>query len=349
LPLPRGWGVQARPQNAVVVAPQACLSRRLRVKRVAITGISGYLGTQILKLLDQDKDVETVVGIDIRPPNYSTGKLKFVSRDVREPLIDIFAQNKVDSAFHLAFVVPPHTAVDAHGINIGGSQSFLSACEATSVEALFYQSSHTVYGANADNPALISEDQPLRPTPDFPYGQDKAEVDLMFQEYAKTHPKQSVTIVRVVAVTGPQAGPSGLNVLFMPMTMYVRGCDPEWQFIFEDDLARLDVSLVKERKSGVFNAGAEGSVRYREMLGFTGKPSLGLPGWLWRIMVSVGWTLHIQRKSQVGGLEFMKYPILVSTEKLAKTTNFKFTMNSRDALKSFMDANKVGGKSAKAA
>jgi len=319
------------------------------VKRVAITGISGYLGTQILKLLDQDKDVEAVVGIDIRPPNYSTGKLKFISRDVREPLIDIFAQNKVDSAFHLAFVVPPHTAVDAHGINIGGSQSFLSACEATSVEALFYQSSHTVYGAHPDNPSLITENQPLRPVPAFPYGADKAEVDQMFQEYAKTHPKQSVTIVRVVAVTGPQAGPSGLNVLFMPMTMYVRDCDPEWQFIFEDDLARLDVSLVKERKSGVFNAGAEGSVRYREMLSFTGKPSLGLPGWLWRIMVSVGWTLHIQRKSQVGGLEFMKYPILVSTEKLAKTTNFKFTMNSRDALKSFMDANKVGAKSSKPA
>ena len=165
----------------------------------------------------------------------------------------------------------------------------------------------------------------------------------MFQEYVKTHPKQSVTIVRVVAVTGPRAGPSGLNVLFLPVTMYVRGCDPEWQFIYEDDLAKLDVYLVKERKSGVFNAGAEGSVRYREMLGFTGKPSLGLPAWLWKPLISVGWKLHIQRKSQVGGLEFMKYPILVSTEKLAKTTNFKFTMNSRDALKSFMDANMVGG------
>jgi UDP-glucose 4-epimerase len=317
------------------------------VKRVAITGISGYLGTQILKLLDQDKDVESVVGIDIRPPNYSTGKLKFISRDVREPMIDIFAQNKIDSAFHLAFVVPPHTAVDAHGINIHGSESFLHACEATAVEALFYQSSHTVYGAHPDNPPLITEDQPLRPVPEFPYGADKAEVDKMFQEYAKTHPKQSVTIVRVVAVTGPQAGPSGLNVLFLPITIYVRGCDPEWQFIFEDDLARLDVSLVKARKSGVFNAGAEGSVKYREMLSFTGKPSLGLPAWLWAIMVSVGWKLHIQRKSQVGGLQFMKYPILVSTEKLAKTTDFKFTMDSREALKSYMDAHNVGGETAK--
>jgi UDP-glucose 4-epimerase len=131
--------------------------------------------------------------------------------------------------------------------------------------------------------------------------------------------------------------------------MYVRGCDPEWQFIYEDDLARLDVTLVKERKSGVFNAGAEGSVTYREMLGFTGKPSLGLPAWLWKPLISIGWKLHIQRKSQAGGLEFMRYPIMVSTEKLAKTSNFKFTMNSRDALKSFMDANKVGGKAAKPA
>ena len=319
------------------------------MKRIVITGISGYLGTQILKLLDQDKDVEAVVGIDIRPPNYSTNKLKFYSRDVREPIIDIFAQNKVDSAFHLAFVVPPHTAVDAHDINIRGSQSFLHACEATGVEALFYQSSHTVYGAHPDNPSLITEDQPLRPVREFPYGTDKAEVDQMFQEYMKAHPKQSVTIVRVVAVTGPAAGPSGLNVLFLPVTMYVRGCDPEWQFIYEDDLARLDVTLVKERKSGVFNAGAEGSVRYREMLGFTGKPSLGLPAWLWKPLISIGWKLHIQRKSQAGGLEFMRHPIMLSTEKLAKTTNFKFTMNSRDALKSFMDANKVGTKTAKPA
>ncbi len=316
------------------------------MKSVVITGISGYLGTEILKLLDQDKDVETVVGIDIKPPHYSTSKLKFYKRDVREPLIDIFAQNKVDSAFHLAFVVPPHSAVDAHGINIGGSRSFLQACEATSVEALFYQSSHTVYGAHRDNPALITEDQPLRPVHDFPYGQDKAEVDLMFQEYMRSHPKQCVTIVRVVAVTGPDAGPSGLNVLFLPITMYIAGFDPPWQFIFEDDLSRLDVALVKERKSGVFNAGADGSVRYREMLGFTGKPSLGLPSWMWGPMVSIGWKLHIQRKSQVGGLEFMKYPILVSTEKLAKTTTFKLTMNSQEALKSFMDANKVGAKTA---
>lgn len=314
---------------------------------VVVTGISGYLGTQVLKILDQDQDVKTIVGIDIRPPGYSSSKLKFYSRDVRKPLVDIFTENKVDSAFHLAFVVPPHSAVDAHGINIGGSQSFLNACEAAGVEALFYQSSHTVYGPHADNPPLISEDQPLRPVKEFPYGDDKKEVDLMFQEYGKAHPKQSVTIVRTVAAVGPEAGPSGLNVLFMPVTMYVRGFDPGWQFVHEKDLARMDVTLVKERKSGIYNAGAEGSVKFREMLGLTGKPSLGLPGWLWAFLVRVSWKLHIQRMGQAGGFEYFKHPIVLSTEKLAKTTNFRFTMNSREALMSYVDANMAGRKGAK--
>lgn len=312
------------------------------MKSVAITGVSGYLGGQILKVLDQEKEVETVTGIDIKPPGYSTGKLKFYSRDVREPMADIFAENKVDTALHLAFIVPPTTHVDAHGINTGGTQSFLQACEATSVEALFYQSSHTVYGAHRDNPPLITEDQPLRPVPDFPYGQDKAEVDQMFQDYAKAHPTQSVTIVRVVAVVGPEAAPSGLNVLFMPVTMYISGYNPAWQFIYEQDLARLVVTLVKERRAGIFNAGADGSLAYREMLGATGKPSLGLPSWVWSPLIRLSWALRIQKKSPAGGLEFMKYPIVVSTEKLTKAIGFKFTQNSQEALKAFMDA-KLGG------
>jgi len=312
--------------------------READVRNVAVTGISGYLGGQILRLLEQDDDVQNVVGIDVRPPAQSTNKLKFYSHDVRQPMDDIFIQNKIDTALHLAFIVPPRTHVDAHGVNIGGTQSFLHACEAASVEGLFYQSSHTVYGAHKDNPSLISEDQPLRPVAGFPYGLDKAEVDHMFQDYAKSHPNQCVTIVRVVAVVGPEAAPSGLNVLFMPVTIYVCGHNPPWQFIYEQDLARLVVTLIKERQGGIFNAGAPGSVSYRDMLRATGKPSFGLPGWLWSPLISISWALRIQRKSPAGGLEYMKYPIVVSTEKLTRTIDFKFTYDSPDSLKGFMEA-----------
>jgi UDP-glucose 4-epimerase len=308
------------------------------VKSVAITGISGYLGTQILKALDQDNEVETVVGVDIKPPNYSTTKLKFYSQDVREPMADVFTHNKVDTAVHLAFVIPPAPYADAHGINIGGSQSFLKACEAAAVEAAFLLSSHTVYGAHRDNPPLITEDQPLRPVRGFPYAEHKAEVDLMFQAYAKAHPNQCVTVVRAVPVIGPGPATSGLDVLFMPVTIHILGYDPAWQFTYGPDLVRLVVTLLKEQRAGVFNAGAEGAVRYSEMRRAAGKPSLGLPSWIWSPLIRLSWALRIQQKSAVGGLEFLKYPILVSAEKLTRTTGLKLTCDSRQAFEAFMEA-----------
>ena len=62
-----GVGRRESSDPAVVVH-----TKEANVRSVAITGISGYLGTQILKLLDQDKEIETVAGIDIKPPGYST-------------------------------------------------------------------------------------------------------------------------------------------------------------------------------------------------------------------------------------------------------------------------------------
>jgi len=331
----------APPSASAGLRESSCQQTSLKealVKSVAITGVSGYLGIQMLKMLDQDKEVETIVGVDVKPPGYSTPKLKFLHQDIRESLVDVFAQNQVDTAVHLAFVIPPAPYVNAHDINIGGSRSFLQACEATSVEAVFLLSSHTVYGAHADNPPLVTEDQPLRPVHGFPYAEHKARVDRMFQEYGKAHPKQCVTVVRVVPVIGPGAATSGLDVLFLPVTIHILGYDPPWQFMYGPDLVKLVLTLLRERRAGVFNAGADGSLKYSEMRRSAGKPSLGLPSWVWSPLVRLSWALRIQHKSAVGGLEFLKYPILVSAEKAMKTTGLKPTHNSREAFQAFMDA-----------
>jgi hypothetical protein len=183
---------------------------------------------------------------------------------------------------------------------------------------------------------------PLRPVRGFPYAEHKAEVDLMFQEYAKGHPKQCVTVVRVVPVIGPGAATSGLDVLFMPVTIHILGYDPPWQFMYGPDLMKLVVTLLRERRAGVFNAGAEGTVSYSEMRRATGKPSIGLPSCVWSPLIRFSWALRIQQKSAVGGLEFLKYPILVSAEKLTRTIGFKLTYNSREAFKAFMYAKRQG-------
>jgi len=77
------------------------------MKNVAITGIGGYLGGLLLDRLGQEDEVEHIIGIDVKEPGVTSSKLKFYRQDVRKPFADIFVDNEIDTAVHLAFQVTP--------------------------------------------------------------------------------------------------------------------------------------------------------------------------------------------------------------------------------------------------
>ncbi len=307
------------------------------MKNVAITGIGGYLGGRFLHRLEREGEVERIVGIDIKEPGAASSKLKFYLQDVRKPFADIFADNQIDTALHLAFQVTPiHDDVGTHSINIQGSQNFLDACKKASVSHLFYMASYAAYGAHADNPESIPEDAPLRPTPDFLYLMDKAKVDLMFQDFMVKNSDTRVTIVRTVTVIGPHIVAGGLTVLFTPVMIRAGGYDPMWQFIHEDDLVELVTILFKKKLGGVFNVAGEGGLRYTEMIKAAGKRSIALPAGLLSRFTRLSWQLHLQSSSP-GGVEILKYPIVVNTEKVREATGFEFRYTGREAFTSFLE------------
>jgi len=59
------------------------------MKNVAITGIGGYLGGLLLDRLEQEDEVERIIGLDIKEPGVTSSKLKFYQQDVRKPFADI--------------------------------------------------------------------------------------------------------------------------------------------------------------------------------------------------------------------------------------------------------------------
>ena len=77
------------------------------MRRVAVTGSSGYLGSQLVARLAEHDDVETIVGVDFRPPSDSPAKLRFYQQDVATPFSEVFEKERVDTAVNLAFVVGP--------------------------------------------------------------------------------------------------------------------------------------------------------------------------------------------------------------------------------------------------
>jgi UDP-glucose 4-epimerase len=309
------------------------------MKNVAITGVSGYLGTLLLKRIAGEAEVERIIGLDVREPSFQSPKFTFIKHDVRVPFADIFTENKIDTALHLAFIVAPiHDEDMAQEINITGTKNFLDAGLKAGVNQIYYMGSNTEYGTRQDNPELFTEDMPLNPIPDFPYSRDKVQADLMFQEFAKENPGICVTIGRTVAVTGPGGRASGLNVLFLPVMVKAAGKNPLWQFIHEDDLADLVVRLLRQRKGGIYNLTGEGGLTYHQIIKKLGKPSISLPSWLLYWGVKITWKLRLQAKSPAGGLMMIMYPIALSNEKVKKETGYQLRYTGGAAFDIFLNA-----------
>lgn len=308
------------------------------MKNVAVTGISGYIGGRIASRLNELEDVNCITGIDIKPPQYSLPKLKFYCQDISKPLGEIFAENKVDAAINLAFVVKPtHDNNTARQIDIGGISNFLDGCKQAQVKHILYLSSHTVYGAHPDNIIPLNEDAPLHPLQGFQYSRDKAEAERILQDFAASNEDVCVTILRSCPVIGPHAANSIVTKMFKSVMIRVVGYDPSMQFVHEDDLAEIIATFLIRPKAGIFNVSGDGEIRYSEVARLRGKRSIALPEKLLRLLMGFSWMLRLQNESPVSGLEFIKYPPIVSTQKLKSELGFKFKYSSRDALLSFLE------------
>ena len=116
-----------------------------------------------------------------------------------------------------------------------------------------------------------------------------------------------------------------------------RGYDPLIQFVHEDDLAKIIMLCLSQRKAGIYNVAGEGEVQYSEVARLCGKRLIALPERLLRLLMSFSWMLHLQSESPPSGLEFIKYPPIISTQKLKNELGFQFTYSSSDALLSFLE------------
>jgi UDP-glucose 4-epimerase len=108
------------------------------------------------------------------------------------------------------------------------------------------------------------------------------------------------------------------------------------QFVHEDDVIQVIETFLNQKKGGIFNVAGEGDLRYSEVARLAGKKLLRLPDSLIKPVMRISWALHLQNDSPYAGLEFIKYPPVVSTGKLLKETGFRFQYTTEEALSSFL-------------
>ena len=318
------------------------------MKKIFITGISGYLASLLARtLLEQEGQAHdhpdrgndlTIIGIDIREPGFSHPNLEFIRQDVRTPVADLLKEKGVDTIVHTAWVLPPdHDVSRMEDINVNGTLNILEGAVAAGVDQVLYTSSTTAYGFHPDNENPLTEESPLRGNADFTYAKNKREMEAVFKEFSDKHPDICTTVLRPCYVAGPGLDNPLSDYLKKPVVPLLNKTAP-FQYVHEDDLIRVMILALETRRPGIFNVAPEGTIEFDEMARMLGNIPLRLPGGVIRLFNGLAWHLRISFLSRFpnAGLNLLRHPWLASSEKLVRETGFKFQYDSRQAFQDFV-------------
>lgn len=288
-------------------------------RTVVITGVSGYMGRMLLPYLEQDPDVDRVIGIDRRPPESKAvgSKLTFHQLDIRKPEMEEVLAG-ADVLVHLAFVLmrlPGDDEAEIDDINIEGTRAVCHAAARQGVRKLIFTSSVVAYGLHADNPALLTEESPLRPNPGLYYSRAKAAVEQFLDAFEDEHPEMIVTRLRPCTVVGPQADPVQMASLVSPTAVLVRGADPLYQLLHEDDLARALHLVIQQDALGSYNVTSDAPRTLRELVKSRGGRVISLPYFVVRGAMWLLWHLRLSVFAPEWA-DLSRYPLVAGNEKL---------------------------------
>ena len=313
-----------------------------QAKVVAVTGASGYIGTKLLERLEQEPGLRKVVAFDVNPPPVPIHNIAVYRKDVSGPIDEELNDQSATTLVHLAFNARRganrREVADIREENLETLRSVMASCARARVGHLIYLSSHTVYGAHSNNPVPIPDDAPMRPSPDLPYGYDKHLGELALGEFAQAQEDVKVTVLRSCIVLGHGADNLVTKAFFRPWLLGVLDANPALQFVYDDDLARVISIIIQREIPGTFNVAGDGVVYYREMAKIINSKLINLPSFLAYPMAQLSWQLHLQRDATSGGLDLVRWPILMSTGKLHKTIGYRFWHTALEALTAFANS-----------
>lgn len=263
---------------------------------VAVTGPTGTFGLALMPLLQEDDQVDRVIGIARRPfdpaPRGWT-KMEYRRGDVRD--VDALRPcfDGADVVVHLAFLILSGGKDTTRAINIEGTLNAFRVAAAAGAKRFVYASSVAAYGFHRGNPIGMSEDWATRPAERLFYAQEKAELEHLLQQEAATHPQTALYLLRPPIVLGPDAvgAKVAIPAILVPLVHGLAGAlrrlpglpalvpDLPLQLIHQDDVAQaLRLCVVGAGPPGAYNIAADDMVTTLDVARELGLRPMAVPG-----------------------------------------------------------------------
>jgi UDP-glucose 4-epimerase len=310
-------------------------------RKVLITGVSHLLGLRLAKRLEEDDDIETVIGVDLDEPRIPISKLDFVRADISSPLIArVLESTKVDSIVHTNITSSPRTAGGRSRMkenNVMGTLQLLAAAQrAQRVKKVVMKSSAAVYGSEPGEPSIIPETHAGQHVRLSGYSKDCAEAETYGRDFGRRRPDVDLVILRTQNVAGPTANTSITDYLSLPIVPTALGFDPRLQLLHEEDAVdALYLALTGDQR-GIFNIAAEGVVYLSQATRLLKKPELPL------IPVTARFAADLLRRFNVidfptDQLKLLLYGRVLSIKRAREVLGFAPRYTTKQTLLDFRD------------
>ena len=272
--------------------------------RVVVVGATGNIGTSVLRSLENEEQVESILGIARRRPALRVQKTEWAEADiVTDDLVEHF--RGADAVVLLAWLIQPSRDRNKLWMtNVEGSTRVIRAVKEAGARALLYASSVGTYSPGPKD-RRVDESWPTGGTPTSYYARHKAEVERRLNSFEREAPEVRVVRMRQAlvfkreAATGIRrlfAGPLLPSILARPSLINLI---PEIESLRGQVVHSYDVgeayrlALTREVR-GAFNLAAEPVLDAHEVGRILNARPVPMPARLARTGADLSWRLHLQ-------------------------------------------------------
>lgn len=309
-------------------------------RRVLITGLGSFWGGRVAEALEQDPDVDVILGVDTTEPSVPLERTEFVRADQSYSILSrIVRATQVDTIVH-TFLVVDSTRASArtlHEQNVIGTMNLLAAAGAagSSVRQLVVKSSALVYGSSWQDPTWFKEEMTRVGPPRSRVERSLVEVETYLRDFADDNPHVTVTLLRFSNVVGTDIVTPITKALQLPVVPNILGFDPLLQFVEEDDVVRTIEYVTRAQIPGIYNVAGDGRLPWSEVAAICGKRLGPMPPFATELAASPLSIIGVELPQEL--LDLLRYGRGIDNRRL-KAAGFEYRYTSAGAVANFAGA-----------
>jgi nucleoside-diphosphate-sugar epimerase len=272
--------------------------------RVVVIGATGNVGTSLIQALSGEPEVESILGLARRRPQWDPPKTEWAEADIVGSDLAPHLRG-ADAVVHLAWLIQPSRDEETlRAANVAGSERVFQAVADAGTPTLIYASSVGAYSAGPKD-RMVDEGWPTNGISTSFYSRHKAEVERILDRF-----EADSSIARVVRLrpglifkgeaaeeirrlfAGPFLPSFLVHPRLIPVIPKISGL--RFQAVHSRDVGEAYRLALTREVHGAFNIAADPVIGPPELAEVLGAQPLRVPGSVVRALTSVTWRLRLQ-------------------------------------------------------